>query len=43
MPAPSFFLLTIENWYDDATPSCFGLLVEDLDATHQRAIQAGAT
>jgi DNA-binding transcriptional MerR regulator len=39
----SFFLLTIENWYDDATPSCFGMLVPDVDAVHRRALGLGAT
>jgi DNA-binding transcriptional MerR regulator len=40
----TFFLLTIEQ----ATPelpggrSCFGLWVDDLDAVHQRALEAGA-
>lgn len=38
----SFFLLTIENWYDEATPSCCGIVVDDIDAVHQRALQAGA-
>jgi predicted enzyme related to lactoylglutathione lyase len=38
----SFFLLTIENWYDNAQPSCFGMLVDDVDAVHQRALSAGA-
>lgn len=38
----SFFLLTIENWFDGATPSCFGMLVDDLDAVHERALSAGA-
>jgi DNA-binding transcriptional MerR regulator len=39
----SFFLLTVENWYDDSTPSCFGLLVGDVDAVHRRALELGAT
>jgi predicted enzyme related to lactoylglutathione lyase len=38
----SFFLLTIENWLDEATPSCFGMLVDDVDAVRQRALKAGA-
>ena len=39
----SFFLLTIENWLDAATPSAFGLLVDDVDARHRRALDHGAT
>jgi DNA-binding transcriptional MerR regulator len=39
---PSFFIVTIENW-NDGSPACFGLLVDDVDALHQRAIEAGAT
>jgi len=39
----SFFLLTIENWLDDAGPSAFGLLVDDVDARHRRALAHGAT
>jgi DNA-binding transcriptional MerR regulator len=39
---PSFFIVTIENW-NGSNPACFGLLVEDVDAVHRRAIQAGAT
>ncbi len=39
----SFFLLTIENWLDDATPSSFGMLVDDVDARHSRALEHGAT
>jgi DNA-binding transcriptional MerR regulator len=39
----SFFLLTIENWLDAATPSSFGLLVDDVDARHRRALEHGAT
>jgi len=39
----SFFLLTIENWFDEATPSCFGLLVDDVDSMHRRALECGAT
>jgi predicted enzyme related to lactoylglutathione lyase len=38
----SFFLLTIENWLEGATPSCFGMLVDDVDAAHRRALSAGA-
>jgi predicted enzyme related to lactoylglutathione lyase len=39
----SFFLLTIDNWHDDATPSSFGMLVPNVDEVHQRAIEAGAS
>lgn len=39
----SFFLLTIENWLDDATPSSFGMLVDDVDVRHGRALEHGAT
>ena len=39
----SFFLLTIENWLDDATPSSFGMLVDDVDVRHSRALEHGAT
>jgi len=39
---PSFFLITIET-RTDGGPSCFGLLVDDVEAVHQRALQAGAT
>jgi predicted enzyme related to lactoylglutathione lyase len=39
----SFFLLTVENWLDDATPSSFGMLVDDVDARHRRALEHGAT
>lgn len=39
----SFFLLTVENWLDDATPSSFGMLVDDVDARHRRALDHGAT
>ena len=38
----SFFLLTIENWLDDETPSSFGMLVDDVDARHRRALDHGA-
>lgn len=38
----SFFLLTVENWWEDARPSCFGIAVSDLDAVHHRALAAGA-
>ena len=38
----SFFLLTVENWHEDAKPSTFGILVDDIDLVHQRAVQAGA-
>ena len=38
----SFFLLTIENWLEGATPSSFGMLVDDVDAVHERALTAGA-
>jgi DNA-binding transcriptional MerR regulator len=39
----SFFLLTIENWLDGGTPSAFGLLVDDVDLRHARALRHGAT
>ncbi len=39
----SFFLLTIENWLDDETPSSFGMLVDDVDARHRRALDLEAT
>lgn len=39
----SFFLLTIENWLVGGTPSAFGLLVDDLDHRHDRALTHGAT
>lgn len=39
---PSFFLVTIENWRA-GSPTCFGLLVDDVDAVHRRAIEAGGT
>ena len=39
----SFFLLTIENWLDGSTPSSFGMLVDDVDARHIRALEHGAT
>jgi hypothetical protein len=38
----SFFLLTVENWLDAGTPSSFGLLVDDVDARHARALELGA-
>lgn len=38
----SFFLLTVENWLDAAKPSSFGLLVDDVDARHARALELGA-
>lgn len=38
----SFFLLTVENWLDEGTPSSFGLLVDDVDARHARALELGA-
>jgi DNA-binding transcriptional MerR regulator len=41
--ADSFFLLTVENWLEDGTPSAFGLLVDDVDRRHARAIEYGAT
>ncbi len=37
----SFFLLTIENWLDAGTPSSFGLMVDDVDARHTRALSFG--
>jgi DNA-binding transcriptional MerR regulator len=39
----TFFLLTVENWLDEGTPSSFGLLVDDVDARHARALELGAT
>jgi DNA-binding transcriptional MerR regulator len=39
----SFFLLTVENWIDGATPSACGLLVDDVDLRHARALKHGAT
>jgi DNA-binding transcriptional MerR regulator len=39
----SFFLLTVENWLDAGTPSSFGLLVDDVDVRHARALGLGAT
>lgn len=42
----SFFLLTIEQQCDSGYPvkgTCFTLWVDDLDATHQSALDAGAT
>jgi predicted enzyme related to lactoylglutathione lyase len=39
----SFFLLTVENWLDRGTPSSFGLLVDDVDGRHTRALALGAT
>jgi PhnB protein len=39
----SFCLLTVENWLDDATPSAFGLLVDDVDVRHRSALEHGAT
>jgi DNA-binding transcriptional MerR regulator len=38
----TFFLLTIENWLDNATPSSFGMLVDDVDAIHRTALDHGA-
>lgn len=38
----SFFLLTVENWREDALPSCFGMAVDDVDEVHRRAVSAGA-
>lgn len=38
----SFFLLTIENWLDGGTPSALGLLVDDVDLRHARALKHGA-
>ncbi len=42
---PGFFLLFLldDTEFDHPGRSTFGLLVPDLDATHQRAIQAGGT
>jgi DNA-binding transcriptional MerR regulator len=39
----TFFLLTVENWLDAGTPSSFGLMVDDVDARHSRALELGAT
>lgn len=39
----SFFLLTIEDWFDGGSPSAFGLLVDDVDERHARALTHGAT
>jgi PhnB protein len=39
----SLFLLTVANWLDGGTPSSFGLLVDDVDARHTRALELGAT
>ena len=39
----SFFLLTVENWLDAETPSSFGMLVDDVDGRHHRALEHGAT
>ncbi len=38
-----FFLLTVENWLDSDTPSAFGMLVDDVDARHRKALEHGAT
>jgi DNA-binding transcriptional MerR regulator len=37
----SFFLLTVENWLDEGTPSSFGLMVDDVDARHAAALALG--
>jgi DNA-binding transcriptional MerR regulator len=45
-PSEEFFLLTVAHQPDHpgpAGPSRFGLLVADVDTTHQRALDAGAT
>lgn len=41
-PGDSFFLLTIEE-RDEPRRARFGLLVDDVDTTHARALAAGAT
>ena len=38
----SFFLLTVENRLDDDTPSAFGILVDEVDDRHTRALAHGA-
>jgi PhnB protein len=37
------FLLTVANWLDNDTPSAFGMLVDDVDARHRKALEHGAT
>jgi predicted enzyme related to lactoylglutathione lyase len=41
----SFFLLTVEQATSERQGggSCFGFFVDDLDAVHQRALEAGAS
>ncbi len=38
----SFFLITIENRPEGTTPSTFGLMVDDVDVRHTRALALGA-
>jgi DNA-binding transcriptional MerR regulator len=40
-PGDQFFLLTLKDW--EGEKAHFGLLVNDLDAVHKRALEAGAT
>lgn len=40
-PGDQFFLLTLKGW--EGEKAHFGLLVDDLDAVHKRALEAGAT
>ena len=37
------FLVNVENWLDDDSPSSFGLLVDDVDERPRRALEHGAT
>jgi DNA-binding transcriptional MerR regulator/predicted enzyme related to lactoylglutathione lyase len=40
--APSFFLVTLEDWHGGA-PAAFGVLVPDVEESHRRALAAGGT